>query len=249
MTGKTLKEMVGGNLRVDLSEDGFTVTNGAGTAHYDKWGYRTTVNGIPEYFPVTFAVSGWDNLPKKQAADCKKRFAGSEPLPFGGFPGAKLCQAQVAKPQPPETITTKAVAFGVTISWEGSNNIPYESRIQVQWIKDDHFLLTTDHKVVSSEKSHTITGLKAGEEIYCRLRVVSASGQKSEWSGFVKQAASSDAQEIINNAPANYSASMRISVNTASESAEENRIKKLVTETVTEHMTKMLQPGGLLSRK
>lgn len=69
MTGKTLKEMVGGNLRVDLSEDGFTVTNGAGTAHYDKWGYRTTVNGIPEYFPVTFAVSGWDNLPKKQAAE------------------------------------------------------------------------------------------------------------------------------------------------------------------------------------
>ncbi len=61
MTSKTLKEMVGGNLRIDLSPDGFTVTNGAGTAHYDKWGARTTVWGTPEYFPKTITVSGWEN--------------------------------------------------------------------------------------------------------------------------------------------------------------------------------------------
>ncbi len=45
------------------------------------------------------------------------------------------------------------------------------------------------------------------------------------------------------------SASMRAGVNIASESIEQSHIKKLVATTVTEQITKMLQPGGLLHRK
>lgn len=62
---KTLKEMVGKNLQIDLLAAGFRVTNGAGFASYDVQGCRTTVNGIPEYFPETITVSGWDSIPVK----------------------------------------------------------------------------------------------------------------------------------------------------------------------------------------
>lgn len=62
---KTLKEMVGKNLQIDLLADGFKVTNGAGFASYDAQGCRTTVNGIPEYFPETITVSGWDSVQAK----------------------------------------------------------------------------------------------------------------------------------------------------------------------------------------
>lgn len=179
---------------------------------------------------------------------CKKRFGDSELMPFGGFPGAKECQSRAAKPELPEIICTNSAPFSVTISWESSKNIHEGSKIQVQWVKDDYFLSTTDHKV-SSEECHTITGLKAGEEIHCRLRVVSASGQKSEWSEFIKQAASSDAEAIIDKVLNTYAVSLRVGVNTDSKRTEEQRIKKLVIDNVTEQITKMLQPGGLLSRK
>ena len=107
-------------------------------------------------------------------SDHETRFADSLPLPICGFPGAKECQSRAAKPELPEIICANSAPFSVTISWEGSKNISDGSKIQVQWIKDDYFLSTTDHKVADGEDSHTITGLKAGEEIHCRLRVVSA---------------------------------------------------------------------------
>ncbi|KAB8307598.1 fibronectin type III domain-containing protein [Rouxiella chamberiensis] len=365
MTTKTLKEMIGRNLQVDLRDDGFSVTCGAGTAQYDKWGARTTVNGVPEYFAETITVSGWDNLSSNQAltphdktseelivklfldtsdaekqiekidelirsteafallqghtfinsalispviityahlkpaedahligdhlpdakqrekvkeivgrhltgeasehseemidelmpivvsaitgdvhtggtlADCKKQFGGSEPMPFGDFPGAKECQAQAEKPQLPEIISTNSVPFGVTVSWKGPKNIPEGSKIQVQWIKDDYFLSTTDHKVVSGENSHTITGLKSGEEIDCRLRVVSALGQKSEWSQFVKQSASSDATELLT---AIYPLKVGVSDHREMKSPDE------LTEKVKAIIRGQLKPGGVLWR-
>lgn len=96
------------------------------------------------------------DVDSRTLADCKKRFADSVPMPFGGFPGAKQCHA-----------------------YEASSNI----------------------------------------------------------------------QAILNNALATPAASMRVGVNTATESTEEQRIKKLVSATVTEQIEEMLQPGGLLHRK
>ncbi|KAB8310767.1 hypothetical protein EH227_02530 [Rouxiella chamberiensis] len=63
------------------------------------------------------------------------------------------------------------------------------------------------------------------------------------------QEASSNAQSILNNALATYVSSLSVGVNTASKSAEEQRIKNLVNEAVVEKIWKMLQPGGLLHRK
>ncbi|MGV8925023.1 MAG: hypothetical protein ACOH2G_05000 [Ewingella sp.] len=58
MKNKSLKEVMGQPLRVTVSESGCEITNGAGTANYDAWGNRTTVNGIPEYFPTSIKVTG-----------------------------------------------------------------------------------------------------------------------------------------------------------------------------------------------
>lgn len=45
-------------MSITVNGDGFEVTNPAGTAQYDAWGSRATVNGVPEYFPLQLSVSG-----------------------------------------------------------------------------------------------------------------------------------------------------------------------------------------------
>lgn len=177
---------------------------------------------------------------------CKKRFGDSELMPFGGFPGAKECQSKAAKPELPEIICANSAPFSVTISWEGSKNISDRSKIQVQWIKDDYFLSTTDHKAISGEKSHTITGLKAGEEIHCRLRVVSASGQKSEWSEFIKESASADALEMLNAITVTYSAGINIGVRPCASDQREMKSPDELTEQIKAILKEQLRPGGIL---
>ncbi|NCG55137.1 hypothetical protein [Serratia fonticola] len=59
---------------ITVNESGYEVSNPAGTAQYDAWGARTTVNGIPEYFPSSISVK--DNS-KRESAE----------LPSGGFTG------------------------------------------------------------------------------------------------------------------------------------------------------------------
>lgn len=46
------------NLGVTVTDDGYELSNPAGTARYDLHGVRTTVSGIPEYFPITLSVKG-----------------------------------------------------------------------------------------------------------------------------------------------------------------------------------------------
>lgn len=46
------------NLGVTVTDDGYELSNPAGTARYDLHGVRTMVNGIPEYFPITLSVKG-----------------------------------------------------------------------------------------------------------------------------------------------------------------------------------------------
>ena len=44
------------SMSITVNGDGFEVTNPAGTAQYDAWGSRTTVIGIPEYFPLKISA-------------------------------------------------------------------------------------------------------------------------------------------------------------------------------------------------
>jgi len=53
----TLRDVMA-RMSITVNGDGFEVTNPAGTAQYDTWGSRMTVNGIPEYFPLQLSVSG-----------------------------------------------------------------------------------------------------------------------------------------------------------------------------------------------
>jgi hypothetical protein len=42
--------------RLVILGDGFCIANSAGSANYDKFGQRTTVSGIPEYFPLSLII-------------------------------------------------------------------------------------------------------------------------------------------------------------------------------------------------
>lgn len=46
------------NLGLTVTDDGYELSNPAGTARYDLHGVRIIVNGIPEYFPITLSVKG-----------------------------------------------------------------------------------------------------------------------------------------------------------------------------------------------
>jgi len=46
------------NLGITVTKDGYELSNPAGTARYDLHSVRTTVSGIPEYFPITLSVKG-----------------------------------------------------------------------------------------------------------------------------------------------------------------------------------------------
>lgn len=45
-------------MKITVMDNGYQITNPAGTAQYDAWGSRMTVNGIPEYFPQFLSVEG-----------------------------------------------------------------------------------------------------------------------------------------------------------------------------------------------
>ncbi|WP_347254374.1 hypothetical protein [Leminorella grimontii] len=43
-------------MKVTITETGYEISSPAGSAQYDAWGSRTTVNGIPEHFPRSLTV-------------------------------------------------------------------------------------------------------------------------------------------------------------------------------------------------
>lgn len=60
-----LKDAMQG-LQVILTDDGYELRSAAGSACYDVWGVRTTVNGIPEYFPVSISVDNQRSKPENE---------------------------------------------------------------------------------------------------------------------------------------------------------------------------------------
>lgn len=53
----TLRDVMA-SMSITNNSDGYEVMNAAGSAQYDAWGLRTTVNGIPEYFPLKISAPG-----------------------------------------------------------------------------------------------------------------------------------------------------------------------------------------------
>lgn len=80
---------------VTINKDGYEISNPAGTAQYDHHGVRTTVNGIPEYFPITLAVKD------------KSRLAA------GGLIGAADL---TVKPKPAEYVAAMKIGIDVDIN-------------------------------------------------------------------------------------------------------------------------------------
>lgn len=72
---------------ITAHENGYEVSNPAGTAQYDAWGARTTVNGIPEYFPRSISVK--DGTKPDVGTDGRA-------LPAGEFSGQVKAEKQHA---------------------------------------------------------------------------------------------------------------------------------------------------------
>lgn len=53
------------NLKITIHDEGYELHSPAGSACYDAWGVRTTVNGIPEYFPAALNLSDERSRPEK----------------------------------------------------------------------------------------------------------------------------------------------------------------------------------------
>ncbi|HGE8481953.1 TPA: hypothetical protein ACGD7T_000774 [Serratia marcescens] len=87
------------NLGLTVTDDGYELSNPAGTARYDFHGVRTTVSGIPEYFPIMLSVKG-GYVPV---------FDDQGP-PAGGFPGA---EALAVKPKPEDYPAGISLAINV----------------------------------------------------------------------------------------------------------------------------------------
>lgn len=63
----TLRDVNSKGWRITITDTGYEISNEAGTAQYDVWGGRTTVNGVPEYFPCIISVN--DDTGRKYAGD------------------------------------------------------------------------------------------------------------------------------------------------------------------------------------
>lgn len=87
------------NLGLTVTDDGYELSNPAGTARYDFHGVRTTVSGIHEYFPIMLSVKG-GYVPV---------FDDQGP-PAGGFPGA---EALAVKPKPEDYPAGISLAINV----------------------------------------------------------------------------------------------------------------------------------------
>ncbi|KGT86265.1 hypothetical protein NG99_26245 [Erwinia typographi] len=59
------------HLQLTVRDDGYEMHSPAGSACYDAWGVRTTVNGIPEYFPVTLNLRDERDKPEKDKEELK----------------------------------------------------------------------------------------------------------------------------------------------------------------------------------
>lgn len=87
MTQLQLKDVMQ-RFTITAHENGYEVSNQAGTAQYDAWGARTTVNGIPEYFPRSISVKD-GTKPDAVRTDGEQA--------SGGFPDSTKVQAKQFK--------------------------------------------------------------------------------------------------------------------------------------------------------
>lgn len=102
------------------------------------------------------------------------------------------------KPALPEIISISPGPFHVTVTWHGLDNIPADSVMQIQFKRDSRrFAAPSILSVKADDKYFLIDGLAAGEEVECRLQVITPSGGRSGWSEYIKQSASSDVSACL----------------------------------------------------
>ena len=102
------------------------------------------------------------------------------------------------KPALPEIISLSPGPYHVTVTWHGLDNIPADSVMQILFLRGSRRCAAPSiSSVKADEKYFLIGGLAVGEEVECRLQVITPYGGRSGWSAFIQQSSSSDAATCL----------------------------------------------------
>lgn len=110
----------------------------------------------------------------------------------------------------PDIISLCPGPFHVKVTWDGLDNIPSNSIMQIQFLRESRSCSAPAiSSIKADDKYFLIRGLAAGEKVECRLQVITPYGVRSGWSEFIQQSAFSDATDCLDTILASSSAAVQ----------------------------------------
>lgn len=93
-------------------------------------------------------------------------------------------------------VATMSKPFGVNVEWKWPNGSSWFSKLELQCLREDGRLVK--ECIYYPNTSHLISGLKSGERVQVRVRIVAANGSTRDWqvSDWIQGESSVDAGDI-----------------------------------------------------
>lgn len=93
-------------------------------------------------------------------------------------------------------VATMSKPFGVNVEWKWPNGSRWFSKLELQCLREDGRLVK--ECIYYPNTSHLISGLKSGERVQVRVRIVAANGSTRDWqvSDWIQGESSVDAGDI-----------------------------------------------------
>lgn len=94
-------------------------------------------------------------------------------------------------------VTTTPKPFGVNVEWKWPNGSSWFSKLELQCLREDGRLVK--ESIYYPDTSHLISGLKSGERVQVRVRIVAVNGSTRDWqvSDWIQGESSVDAGDIV----------------------------------------------------
>ncbi|WP_371343518.1 hypothetical protein [Enterobacter hormaechei] len=94
-------------------------------------------------------------------------------------------------------VATMSKPFGVNVEWKWPNGSSWFSKLELQCLREDGRLVK--ECIYYPNTSHLISGLKSGERVQVRVRIVAVNGSTRDWqvSDWIQGESSVDAGDIV----------------------------------------------------
>ncbi|AAC19096.1 gp59 [Escherichia phage N15] len=94
-------------------------------------------------------------------------------------------------------VATMSKPFGVNVEWKWPNGSSWFSKLELQCLREDGRLVK--ECIYYPNTSHLISGLKCGERVQVRVRIVAVNGSTRDWqvSDWIQGESSVDAGDIV----------------------------------------------------